>query len=119
MGLNTANLKISKKVKIKSALDPYILKHYAFATSTLFLGLGIYYIIGLKMETVSSAVHLMTVQAFSLTLFILVLISSLVGMAFHHLVSSEQRARNTFAFIFALGLLKFVGGILVFNMFAW
>lgn len=103
-------------MKDKLALDPNILKNYAVATTVLFVGLATYYLIGLNSANFSNAVHLMTVKAFSMTLLILVLISAIVGMAFHHLVSTEYRSRNTFAFIFALGAVKVVGSLLLFNL---
>ena len=104
-------------MKIKLALDPQILRNYAIATTSLFAGLGIYYFIGLKAQGASESVHLMTVQAFGMTMFVLVLISALVGMAFHQLVSTEAKARNTFAFVFGISVLKFAFSLLVFDAF--
>ncbi len=106
-------------MKIPFALDTKILKNYAVVTTTLFCGLTLYYFIGQKSGLLSSAVHLMTVQAFSYMLVALVLISAIVGMAFHQIVSAELRSRNSFAFVFAVTALKFIGSLVVLNMYLW
>ena len=104
-------------MKIRLSLDTQILKSYAIGTTALFLALASYYLLGFNGTGLSSSVHLSTVQAFSLTLFMLVLISSIVGMAFHQLVSTERKARDTFAFIFSMSILKLVGSMIFFELY--
>ncbi len=107
----------SSMSKLLLTLDRDILKTYAFWTTVLFAMLGIYYLVALPPEGFFRSVHIATVQAYGMMLFVLVLISTVVGMIFHHLINPEQRARNTFAFIFSVSSLKFLASWLVFDVY--
>jgi len=101
---------------LKQNIDLKILKHYALATTALFMMLGTYAIILISQYGFLESMHLTRVQTLSTVLFFMVLGSSLIGTVFHHLIHYQPRSRNAFAFVFAVSSLKFLGTLLVFQI---
>lgn len=97
-------------------VDLNILKHYALATTFLFILLATYALILMIQNGVLESMHLTQVQKLSTVLFFLVLGSSLAGTLFHHLVNYRPKSRNAFAFVFSVSTLKFAGTLLVFQV---
>ena len=102
--------------RIKHAIDLNILKHYALATTVLFVLLATYAVILVIQYGFLESMHLTQVQKLSTIVFFLVLGSSLAGAIFHHLVHYRPRSRNAFAFVFSVSTLKFLGTLLAFQV---
>ncbi|MBK8502153.1 MAG: hypothetical protein IPL46_08075 [Saprospiraceae bacterium] len=102
--------------RIKHAIDLNILKHYALATTALFVLLATYAIFLIIQYGFLESMHLTQVQKLSTIVFLLVLGSSLAGAIFHHLVNYRPRSRNAFAFVFSVSTLKFLGTLLAFQI---
>ncbi|NND05141.1 MAG: hypothetical protein HKN87_02075 [Saprospiraceae bacterium] len=102
--------------KFASTLDTKILKDYAVTSTGLFLLLLLYAACKTPIESWLSPMSIVQLQSMGSLCLLMVLTSSILGMGFHHLVSSSIRARNTFAFVFTCTLLKFLGTLAFFSM---
>lgn len=99
----------------KNRLDVRILKHYAFGSTALFVLVLGYNFIGVIRDGFLHSMHLSQIQSMSMAIFILVLLSSLAGALFHHIIFYKPRARNAFALVFSFSTLKFLGTLLAFQ----
>ncbi len=99
-----------------AVLEPQILKHYAIASTVLFTLLMVFIVIKVPFDQWLSFSYLEHMEWLSKVCLLTILGSSLMGVIFHHLVSSRQRARNTFAFVFSFTLIKFLGTLAFFQV---
>ena len=104
------------KAKYQHILDLNILKHYAWTTTSLFVGLLIYVLVSQPVEGLFAGFHFESLQTYSLPIFLLVLATSLVGATFYQLVRYRPKRRNAFAFVFSMTALKFLGTLVVFQL---
>lgn len=93
-----------------------ILKHYALATTVLFILLATYAVFLFTQHGFFESMHLSLMQKLSTIVFFAVLGSSLIGTVFNHLINYQPRSRNAFAFVFSVSTLKFVGTLLAFQV---
>ncbi|MCB0688212.1 MAG: hypothetical protein KDC53_16860 [Saprospiraceae bacterium] len=102
--------------RVKNMIDLNILKHYALATTFLFVLLATYALVLVFQYGFLESMHLTQVQKLSTILFFLVLGTSLAGALFNHIVNYQPKSRNAFAFVFSVSSLKFLATLLAFQV---
>lgn len=102
--------------RFADTIEPRIIRNYAVASTFLFFIMTFIASLDNTLGELVSGVFVAEVESVSIFLFISVLISSIAGMLFHHIVSLQTATRNSFAFVFSFTSLKFLGALVVFNI---
>lgn len=105
---------MSKK-RYQHILEINILKHYAWGTTGLFVGLLLYLVLSNPLENFFGEIF-QGLQFYSMPIFMGVLASSMAGAIFHQVVKYRPKSRNAFAFVFSMTSLKFLGTLVVFQL---
>ena len=103
-------------IRYHRLIDLDILRQYAIITSTMFALFAILPILWVSPACFGEGIYLANVQTLSLLIFVAVLLTSMMGTIFHHLVHFQPRFRNAFAFVFSISAFKMLVTILVFEV---
>ncbi len=101
--------------RIKSSLEPIIIKRYGVYSTLIFAVATFIVALDYTVQELFSPMFKAELERVGVVLFAVVLCSSIVGMLFHHWVSMKHRERNAFAFVFSFTSLKFLTAAILFQ----
>jgi hypothetical protein len=101
---------------IKSTLDLNVLRFYAVSTTVFFSVLALANSFSVPMHELFSWNFFEKIQPWSLSLFVMVLASSLLGSWFYHWIKLRPPTRNAHVFVFATSAIKFGATLLFFHV---
>lgn len=100
---------------ISKAVEPLIIKRYAVSSTILFFVMAFVASLDNTLSELISGGFVAEMESVSYLLLCLVLISSIAGMLFHHMISLQTAARNSFACVFSFTSLKLLGALVIFQ----